>query len=73
MPMTRRRIVTLALAGGLLIATSAAAPLSAADENGLANGLRGGGLVILVRHGATFPDQADTIPSIRTILRPNAT
>jgi broad specificity phosphatase PhoE len=62
MPMTRRRIVTLALAGGLLIATSAAAPLSAADENDLANALRAGGLVILVRHGATFPDQADTDP-----------
>jgi phosphohistidine phosphatase SixA len=62
MPMTRRHIVTLALAGGLLIATSAAAPLSAADESDLANGLRAGGLVILVRHGATFSDQADTDP-----------
>ena len=62
MPMTRRRIVTLALAGGLLIGTSAAAPLSAADESELANALRAGGLVILVRHGATFPDQADTDP-----------
>ncbi len=62
MPMTRRGIVTLALAGGLLIGTSAAAPLSAADESELANALRAGGLVILVRHGATFPDQADTDP-----------
>jgi broad specificity phosphatase PhoE len=62
MPLTRRRIVTLALAGGLLIGTSAAAPLSAADETELANALRAGGLVILVRHGATFPDQADTDP-----------
>ncbi|MBV8512554.1 MAG: histidine phosphatase family protein [Xanthobacteraceae bacterium] len=60
--MTRRRIVTLALAGGLLIGTSAAAPLSAADESELANALRAGGFVILVRHGATFPDQADTDP-----------
>jgi broad specificity phosphatase PhoE len=62
MPMTRRGIVTLTLAGGLLIGTSAAAPLSAADESELANALRAGGLVILVRHGATFPDQADTDP-----------
>jgi len=62
MLMTRRRIVTLALAGGLLIGTSAAAPLSAADESELANALRAGGFVILVRHGATFPDQADTDP-----------
>ncbi|HMK78975.1 MAG TPA: histidine phosphatase family protein, partial [Xanthobacteraceae bacterium] len=28
----------------------------------LATALRSGGLVILVRHGATFPDQADTDP-----------
>jgi len=62
MPMTRRRIVTLALAGGLLIGTSAAAPLSAADESEVANALRAGGLVILVRHGATFTEQADTDP-----------
>jgi broad specificity phosphatase PhoE len=62
MPMSRRGIFTLALAGGLLIGTSAAAPLSAADESELANALRAGGLVILVRHGATFPDQADTDP-----------
>jgi broad specificity phosphatase PhoE len=28
----------------------------------LATALRAGGLVVLVRHGATFPDQADTDP-----------
>ena len=60
--LSRRRTLSFALASGLLVATSAIAPLLAADENGLANALRAGGLVILVRHGATFPDQADTDP-----------
>jgi len=60
--LSRRRTVSFALAGGLLVATSALAPLLAADENDLAKALRAGGLVILVRHGATFPDQADTDP-----------
>ena len=32
------------------------------DDKALANALRAGGLVIVVRHGATFPDQADTDP-----------
>jgi broad specificity phosphatase PhoE len=31
-----------------------------ADDKALATALRAGGLVILIRHGATFPDQADT-------------
>jgi broad specificity phosphatase PhoE len=60
--LSRRRLLPLALAGGLLAAISAAAPLSAADDSDVANALRAGGLVILVRHGATFPDQADTDP-----------
>jgi broad specificity phosphatase PhoE len=42
---------------------SLAAPISAAaDDIDVANALRAGGLVIVVRHGATFPDQADTDP-----------
>ena len=32
------------------------------DDKGLAAALRSGGLVIVIRHGATFPDQADTDP-----------
>jgi broad specificity phosphatase PhoE len=35
---------------------------AAADDKAIAQALRGGGLVIVVRHGATFPDQADTDP-----------
>ena len=35
---------------------------AAADDRDIAQALRAGGLVIVVRHGATFPDQADTDP-----------
>ena len=35
---------------------------AAADDKDLAQALRGGGLVIVVRHGATAPDQADRDP-----------
>jgi broad specificity phosphatase PhoE len=40
-----------------------AVPGSAAgNDKEIAQALRAGGLVIVVRHGATFPDQADTDP-----------
>jgi phosphohistidine phosphatase SixA len=35
---------------------------TAADDKELVSSLRAGGLVIVVRHGATFNDQADTDP-----------
>jgi broad specificity phosphatase PhoE len=35
---------------------------STIEDKTLATALRGGGFVIVVRHGATFPDQADTDP-----------
>jgi broad specificity phosphatase PhoE len=61
--LSRRTVTTLVSAGGLLAVISSAAPISAAaDDSDLANALRAGGLVIVVRHGATFPDQADTDP-----------
>ena len=34
-----------------------------ADNTNIVQALRGGAFVILVRHGATFPDQADTDPT----------
>jgi len=49
-------------AAALLALLPAAALAEAPDDKGLASALRAGGLVILVRHGATFPDQADTDP-----------
>jgi broad specificity phosphatase PhoE len=41
---------------------AAAMPAAAANDQEIAQTLRAGGLVIVVRHGATFPDQADTDP-----------
>jgi broad specificity phosphatase PhoE len=64
MPMSRRRsILAIAAACGMLAIVPAVAPAqTAGDDKALATALRAGGLVILVRHGATFPDQADTDP-----------
>jgi broad specificity phosphatase PhoE len=40
----------------------AAVPAASAEDKDIAQALRAGDLVIVVRHGATFPDQADTDP-----------
>src|ERR1700730_15115496 len=39
-----------------------AVPAARADDKDIAQALRAGDLVIVVRHGATFPDKADTDP-----------
>src|SRR6516164_10228531 len=60
-----RRTVTLAASSGLsaiLGVAMLAAPAAAADDQEIAQALRAGGYVIVVRHGATFSDQADTDP-----------
>jgi phosphohistidine phosphatase SixA len=47
----------------LLAVPGFATPSAAAVDNiDLVQAMRAGGLVIVVRHGATFPDQADTDP-----------
>src|ERR1700720_2611066 len=58
---TRRAVVALVASLGLcaMLATPLAA---AAADTDVVQALRAGGLVIVVRHGATFPDQADTDP-----------
>ena len=61
--ISRRGVATFAAACGLvamlpLVARAQPAP----DDKALATALRAGGHVIVVRHGATFPDQADTDP-----------
>lgn len=58
--LSRRTVAALAVLLGVLFA--GAAPASATSDEDLAQALRAGGLVIVVRHGATFPDQADTDP-----------
>src|SRR5438093_11710231 len=58
-----RFLASFALACGLFVTLPAMAQTaSTLDDKGLVNSLRAGGLVIVVRHGATFPDQADTDP-----------
>src|ERR1044071_7472552 len=57
--------ITVALAAslGALVALNSVAPGGAAADNAnLSQALDAGGFVIVVRHGATFPDQADTDP-----------
>src|SRR5215831_3545409 len=61
--LSRRSIVAAATFCGLLAASGFAVQSRAAADNiNLLQSLRAGGLVVVVRHGATFPDQADTDP-----------
>ena len=61
--ISRRTFTTLAVFFGLFaMLGSAVLGLAAADDKDIAQALRAGGLVVVVRHGATFPDQADTDP-----------
>jgi broad specificity phosphatase PhoE len=59
----RRTIIAAVAACGLTALIPAVVPAQApADDKALGAALRAGGHVILVRHGATFADQADTDP-----------
>ena len=49
------------LSAMLAIAVSTGSSAAASDQ-ATAQALRAGGLVIVLRHGATFPDKADTDP-----------
>src|ERR1700760_4554230 len=57
-----KSITALVVSIGLFTAFAMAAPAARADDKDIAQALRAGGLVLVVRHGATFPDQADTDP-----------
>jgi broad specificity phosphatase PhoE len=63
--LLRGAITAVTLATGfsamlaIVVATGSSA---AASDQEIAQALRAGGLVIVLRHGATFPDQADTDP-----------
>src|SRR5215469_1881519 len=63
--LLRGAFIATALATGLsamlAIAVSTGSSAAASDQE-IAQALRAGGLVIVLRHGATFPDQADTDP-----------
>jgi len=59
----RRHLITAAIAGSVAAMMPTLAPAQApTDDKALAAALRAGGHVIVVRHGATFADQADTDP-----------
>jgi phosphohistidine phosphatase SixA len=61
--LSRRIVAALAVSFGLLAVLGSAVPGRAGGDNTkLVQAMRAGGLVIVVRHGATFPDQADTDP-----------
>jgi phosphohistidine phosphatase SixA len=69
MSMQSRRAIILSAAAGLIAFSGLLANVgasrsqtSAAADREVVKELRAGGLVILVRHGATFPDKADTDP-----------
>src|SRR6202012_2401761 len=57
-----KSITALVASVGLFAAFTMAAPAARADDKDIAQALRAGGLVLVVRHGATFPDQADMAP-----------
>ena len=60
---SRRSFTALALAAALSLLLGGIAPsTAAADDKELAQALRAGGLVIVLRHGATRSDQADADP-----------
>src|ERR1700732_1787716 len=62
--LTISKSVVAALAACISLFTMlvAAVPAASAEDKDIAQALRAGDLVIVVRHGATFPDQADTDP-----------
>jgi phosphohistidine phosphatase SixA len=61
---TMSRSVTAGVAAFVSLFTMlvGAVPMAYADDRDIAVALRAGDLVIVVRHGATFPDRADTDP-----------
>ena len=60
--LSRRTVAGFAALCGLLAVAGVVPGLAAADDGNVMQALRAGGLVIVVRHGATFADQADTDP-----------
>ena len=60
--MTCNRLAVLLAAMAALLIPTPAFPQQRASDTELAEALRGGGHVIVFRHGATFADQADTDP-----------
>jgi phosphohistidine phosphatase SixA len=62
MSLPSKSTVALVAFMGLFTAIGAAATVAQTSDKDIAQALRAGGLVLVVRHGATFTDQADTDP-----------
>lgn len=63
MMFTISKSITAVVASvSLFAAFATATPAARADDKDIAQALRAGGLVLVVRHGATDPDKADTDP-----------
>jgi len=63
--LSKRTFVAIAAGVGVSAMLGATVPSLAApadQDREIAQALRAGGLVMVLRHGATFPDQADTDP-----------
>src|SRR5207302_11415950 len=60
---SRRRVIAYALGTALAALFVIVAPRpAAADDKELVQALRAGGLIVVLRHGATFADQTDARP-----------
>jgi phosphohistidine phosphatase SixA len=57
-----RSVTVFAAFFSVLLSLAIGVSAARADDKEIAQALRAGGLVLVVRHGATFPDQADTDP-----------
>ncbi len=62
MSLTSKSITMVAALISLVTAFVAVAPAAQSADNDIAQALRAGGLVLVVRHGATFTDRGDTDP-----------
>ena len=57
-----KSVIALVALISLITTIAAAAPATPSNDKDVAQALRAGGLILVVRHGATFTDQADTDP-----------
>jgi phosphohistidine phosphatase SixA len=62
MSLKSRSVIALVALISLITTIAAAAPATPSNDKDVAEALRAGGLILVVRHGATFTDQADTDP-----------
>ena len=62
MSLKSKSVIALVALISLITTIAAAAPATSSNDKDVAQALRAGGLILVVRHGATFTDQADTDP-----------